>query len=91
MKDFLHRLAIGFGYNAAPAAGISVATLFELLGKYRVSALESTGEEKDLMLLQLHAWFCAALEESGPYLLEQLDEISPTWPRSRPITLRLIS
>ena len=77
VKDFLHRLSIGFGYNAVPTTGISVSTLFELLGKYRVSALESTGDEKDLMLLQLHSWFCAALEESGPYLLEQLDEISP--------------
>jgi hypothetical protein len=77
VKDFLHRLTIGFGYNATPTAGVSVATLFELLGKYRVSALESTGEEKDTMLLQLYSWFQAALEESGPYLLEQLDEISP--------------
>ena len=77
VKDFLHRLTIGFGYSAAPTVGVSVGTLFDLLGRYRVSALESTSEEKEEMLKQLHTWFLTALAESGPYLLEQLDEISP--------------
>ena len=81
IQDFLHRLTIGFGYALTPKDGISVKGFFEQLSLYRLATLDATEEEQVAMLGQLHKWFMQGLEESGPFLLQQLDEIAPAGKR----------
>ena len=77
VKDFMHRTTLGYGYAAKPSEGTSVAAFFDLLAEVRSLVLEAPQEQQAPLLELLIGFFRAANAESGPYLLQQLDQVSP--------------
>jgi len=77
MKDFVHRTTMAYGYAAEPVDGTSVADFFSLLAEVRNMVLESSQDQQAPLLELLTGFFRAANAESGPHLLQQLDQVSP--------------
>ena len=77
VKDFMHRTTLGYGYSSKPSEGTSVADFFSLFAEVRGMALEASVEQQGPLLELLTAFFRAANAQAGPYLLQQLDQVSP--------------
>ena len=77
MKNYYHRLTMGYGYANKPEMGFTARYFFAQLGKYRSLVLKAPVDERPAMYTQMLAWYHQFQDEGGAYLVELLDEISP--------------